>query len=143
MGRSVSITSTTCPCWDALSGRSLTNRPSLAFEQLANWVKRQGGIAHGELKLDPAWEPSPQRPALRQAVNAACAAWVIGGTYFCQAKGDITREELFLRVQGATPGKLEPGAAWRGEPRRSNSVCSIHLVRSASTGVLDGAAPRR
>jgi hypothetical protein len=35
---------------------ALTNKPSLAFEQLAILVKSIGGLFYGQLKLDPAWD---------------------------------------------------------------------------------------
>jgi len=41
---------------------ALTNEPSLAFEQLAILVETPGGIAYGELRLDPAWDPLREDP---------------------------------------------------------------------------------
>ena len=41
---------------------TLTKEPSLTFEQLAILVKTPGGIAYGELRLDPAWDPLREDP---------------------------------------------------------------------------------
>jgi serine/threonine protein kinase/Flp pilus assembly protein TadD len=45
---------------------ALTNEPSLAFEQLAILFETPGGIAYGELRLDPAWDPLRVDPRFEQ-----------------------------------------------------------------------------
>lgn len=41
---------------------ALTNKPSLAFEQLAILVKSIGRLFYGQLKLDPAWDSLREDP---------------------------------------------------------------------------------
>ena len=51
-----------CLVYNLAAVYALTNKLSLAFEQIQILPKTPGGIAYGELKLDPAWDPLREDP---------------------------------------------------------------------------------
>jgi serine/threonine protein kinase/tetratricopeptide (TPR) repeat protein len=57
-----------CLVYNLAAVYALINEPSLAFEQLAILIKTPGGIAYGELKLDPAWDPLREDPRFDELI---------------------------------------------------------------------------
>jgi hypothetical protein len=57
-----------CLVYNLAAVYALTDELSLAFEQLDILAKTPGGIAYGELKLDPAWDPLREDPRFNNLI---------------------------------------------------------------------------
>jgi hypothetical protein len=58
-----------CLVYNLAAVYAFTNEPSLAFEQLAILAETPGGIAYGELRLDPAWDPLREDPRFDRLID--------------------------------------------------------------------------